>query len=36
VGKIPENVLSKMTAKILRALAHLHREKHLVHRDIKV
>nr|BCL66198.1 serine/threonine-protein kinase [Volvox reticuliferus]BCL66266.1 serine/threonine-protein kinase [Volvox reticuliferus] len=35
VGKIPENVLSKMTAKILRALAFLHKEKHLVHRDIK-
>ncbi|GLC41062.1 hypothetical protein PLESTB_000947600 [Pleodorina starrii] len=35
VGKIPENVLSKMTAKILRALAYLHREKHMVHRDIK-
>nr|BBC28469.1 serine/threonine-protein kinase [Yamagishiella unicocca] len=35
VGKIPENVLSKMTAKMLRALAYLHREKHMVHRDIK-
>ncbi|GFR43202.1 hypothetical protein Agub_g4240 [Astrephomene gubernaculifera] len=35
VGKVPENVLSKMTAKILKALAYLHREKHMVHRDIK-
>ncbi|PNH03249.1 Mitogen-activated protein kinase kinase 1 [Tetrabaena socialis] len=35
VGKIPEVVLSKMMAKILRALAFLHREKHMVHRDIK-
>nr|ADI46833.1 MAPKK1f [Volvox carteri f. nagariensis] len=29
VGRIPENVLSKMTSKILRALAYLHKEKHL-------
>ncbi|KXZ43451.1 hypothetical protein GPECTOR_90g538 [Gonium pectorale] len=35
VGKIPENVLSKMTSKILTALSYLHREKHMVHRDIK-
>ncbi len=30
VGNIPENVLSKMTAKILKALSYLHRDKHMV------
>ena len=35
VGKIPENVLSKLTAKILLGLVFLHK-KHMVHRDIKV
>ncbi|KAL6760254.1 mitogen-activated protein kinase [Haematococcus lacustris] len=35
VGRIPENILSKITAKILRGLQYLHRNKHMVHRDIK-
>lgn len=35
VGKIPENVLSKITAKVLMGLVYLHKNKHLVHRDIK-
>ncbi|MEW5306381.1 MAG: hypothetical protein WDW36_008849 [Sanguina aurantia] len=35
VGPIPENILSKITAKILTGLNYLHRNKHLVHRDIK-
>lgn len=32
VGKIPENILSKITAKILTALNYLHKEKHMVRR----
>lgn len=35
VGKIPENVLSKITGKVLMGLLYLHKNKHLVHRDIK-
>ena len=35
MGKIPENILSKITAKILHGLVFLHK-KHMVHRDIKV
>mmetsp|Transcript_13183 Transcript_13183/g.23470 ORF Transcript_13183/g.23470 Transcript_13183/m.23470 type:complete len:485 (-) Transcript_13183:419-1873(-) len=35
VKKIPENVLSKVTASVLHGLAHLHRKSHMVHRDIK-
>jgi len=34
VGRIPENVLSRITARVLQGLSFLHR-KHLVHRDIK-
>jgi hypothetical protein len=30
VGRIPENILSKITAKILRGLWFLHRNKHMV------
>lgn len=35
VQKIPENVLSKITAPILRGLVYLHRNKRMIHRDIK-
>lgn len=33
--KIPENVLSKITSKILIGLRSLHKERHTIHRDIK-
>jgi len=32
---LPENVLSKVTAQILKGLSYLHKELHVVHRDIK-
>mmetsp|Transcript_9782 Transcript_9782/g.24382 ORF Transcript_9782/g.24382 Transcript_9782/m.24382 type:complete len:480 (-) Transcript_9782:340-1779(-) len=35
VGSIPENILSKVTGKILQGLTFLHKHKHMVHRDIK-
>mmetsp|Transcript_39505 Transcript_39505/g.100942 ORF Transcript_39505/g.100942 Transcript_39505/m.100942 type:complete len:484 (-) Transcript_39505:27-1478(-) len=35
VKKIPENILSKITEKVLHGLTHLHRKSHMVHRDIK-
>jgi serine/threonine protein kinase len=35
VGHIPENVLSRLTARILTGLTYLHKHKHMVHRDIK-
>jgi len=34
-GKIPENVLSKLTRELLRGLEYLHKKLHLIHRDIK-
>ncbi|KAF5830666.1 kinase-like domain-containing protein [Dunaliella salina] len=35
VGSIPEDILSLITARILVGLTYLHRQKHMVHRDIK-
>jgi len=35
VGKIPENILSKISQKILRGLDYIHRELRIIHRDIK-
>lgn len=32
---LPENILSKVTAQILRGLSYLHKDLHIVHRDIK-
>eukprot|EP01102_Stenamoeba_stenopodia_P016845 TRINITY_DN5934_c0_g1_i2.p1 TRINITY_DN5934_c0_g1~~TRINITY_DN5934_c0_g1_i2.p1 ORF type:complete len:330 (-),score=79.54 TRINITY_DN5934_c0_g1_i2:39-1028(-) len=35
VGKIPENVLGKITDQLLRGIEYIHKELHVVHRDIK-
>src|SRR5690349_18485269 len=34
-GKLPENVLGKLTAQLLQGLAYLHKTMHIIHRDIK-
>jgi len=35
VKRIPEDILSRITAKVLTGLQYLHRKSHMVHRDIK-
>eukprot|EP00742_Colponemidia_sp_Colp-10_P006036 GILJ01006460.1.p1 GENE.GILJ01006460.1~~GILJ01006460.1.p1 ORF type:complete len:395 (+),score=49.26 GILJ01006460.1:109-1293(+) len=35
VGKIPENILGKMTIQVLKGLEYLHKTLKLIHRDIK-
>lgn len=34
-GKLPENVLGKLTAQLLQGLSYLHKTMHIIHRDIK-
>lgn len=34
-GRIPEPILSKITFQVLKGLQYLHKERHVVHRDIK-
>jgi serine/threonine protein kinase len=34
-GKIPEGVLSKITHQVLLGLYYLHKDRHVVHRDLK-
>ena len=34
-GKLPENVLGKLSAQLLQGLAYLHKTMHIIHRDIK-
>jgi serine/threonine protein kinase len=34
-GPIPENVLAKLTAQLLTGLEYLHKQLHIIHRDIK-
>jgi len=35
IGQLPENILAKVTAKILKGLEYLHRKLYRIHRDIK-
>eukprot|EP00164_Ancoracysta_twista_P001819 GFYU01002389.1.p1 GENE.GFYU01002389.1~~GFYU01002389.1.p1 ORF type:complete len:374 (+),score=89.40 GFYU01002389.1:243-1364(+) len=35
MGSLPENVLAKIASMILQGLAYLHKERHLIHRDVK-